>query len=274
MNINTVFNNSPYIITTSDEYDGNSPTNSPTSKEIKEEKTNDDDNSEIIEIDQKLISMISGQFEMISVLKLDLNSLSLNKIKNLNRCIKMEYLDLSQNNIQKMEGLENLVNLKRFNLSNNQIEVIEGIENLKNLEYFNLENNNIKNFEDISQLQFLPKLKYINLNGNPISQKSGFDEEIKKLCKSIQVINGEHIALKSFQVPFDEKESIEIPQTLPWTTDDNGKSIFSFDDFNNDTTAEKKTGEKEILANHKKVDIDCKKLLARADLLISEMTKH
>ncbi|KAF0984557.1 hypothetical protein FDP41_000456 [Naegleria fowleri] len=259
------FNVSPYMITDNEE-DG---TSSNVALSFDEEDGENFGQGQI-EIDYKLICTVSGQFDLGSVVNLDLNSIGIDKIKNLSRCLRLEYLDLSNNEIELIEGLENLSRLKRLSLSNNKIKKLEGVANLKNLQTLILENNLIENLSDIQELQHLTNLRSINLKGNSVCEKEGFDETLKSYCKKLQFINGEHIALRFPTLIFDEKEdSFEIPLSKSWTVDNNQNSIFTFEGFPEINPNESfKT-----LNEFKKEEIDCKKTVARADTIIQEVLK-
>ncbi|EFC48736.1 predicted protein [Naegleria gruberi] len=259
---------SPYLLTTGEDEGSPSIAISYDSDSIS------DGYHEQIEIDYNLISTVSGQFDLGSVAKLDLNSIGISKIKNLGRCIRLEYLDLSHNDIETMEGLENITKLKRLNLSNNKIKKLECISSLKHLQHLNLEKNNIENLTDIQELQYVPNLKSINLKGNPVCEKEGFDETLKQLCKKLQFINGEHIALRFSSIMFDEKEdNFEVPPIKSWTVDSNQKSIFSFDDFPDVKTFVNDTFK--LNSNEfKKTETECRKVIARADSIIEEISKN
>lgn len=262
--VSNVASQSPYIFSTSTNEDDNF-----------EEEMIGAVSEENVEIDQKLITTLSGQFEIGSVIKLDLNSLGLKSIKNLNRCIRLEFLDLSNNQIEKIEGFEHVIKLKRLNLSNNRIKKIEGLSIAKSLQYVTLENNEIESLEDLKDLQNLPNLKYINLKGNPVCDKEGFDETLKSLCKKLQFINGEHIALRFPSVIFDEQEeTFEIPVSKSWTVDSNQNSIFTFDGFPSELKI--KTGDisKVAVGEFKRIEMECKKSTARADVIIQEVARN
>ncbi|KAG2387026.1 hypothetical protein C9374_002061 [Naegleria lovaniensis] len=260
---------SPYMLTGSDnEEDGGT---SPSIALSFDEEDGEAMDQGQIEIDYKLISAVSGQFDLGSVINLDLNSIGIDKIKNLSRCVRLEYLDLSNNGIELVEGLENLSRLKRLNLSNNKIAKVEGIANLKSLQNLNLENNLIENLSDLQELQHLANLRAISLKGNPVCEKEGFDETLKSCCKKLQFINGEHIALRFPTLIFDEKEdSFEIPLSKSWTVDSNQNPIFSFEGFPEINSNE---SFKNSVNEFKKEEIDCKKTVTRADTIIQEVIK-
>ena len=91
----------------------------------------------------------------------------------------LNYLDLSHNNIMLIpSGIGNLKQLTKLNLSHNKIRVLhKRFGNAGNLIELDLSNNKIKSLP--IQLKKLKKLKFLNLEGNPISEKE--QERLKKM---------------------------------------------------------------------------------------------
>ena len=90
-----------------------------------------------------------------------------------------------KNNIKKLSditGLKYLIHLKKLDLSNNLIRNIEEIIYLVNLSHLILTNNKISDIKNLSYLKKLPKLKYLDIDGNKISskiKKDDFDTDIQ-----------------------------------------------------------------------------------------------
>jgi Leucine-rich repeat (LRR) protein len=147
-------------------------------------------------ITHKLIKIASGQFDVTSVIKLNLSNLGIKKIENLNECHQLENLDLSMNRITKIEGIDKLHKLKILNLSNNNITSLQGLEKLRKLEILEMENNNISDINELFILSALPALKSVNFRNNPICKDPQYETNIRKYVKNLRFLDEEHVLLK------------------------------------------------------------------------------
>ncbi len=83
--------------------------------------------------------------------------------------------------LSKIEGLWNLKALKVLDLSNNLLNDIKEIVALKNLTHLNLTNNRIDDLKTCTYFNELHNLKYLNLEGNPLSHKINLNDFNKDL---------------------------------------------------------------------------------------------
>lgn len=94
--------------------------------------------------------------------------------------------------ISDIEGLKYLKNLRKIDFSNNQIENIEKISQLKNITHVILANNKISNKNNLDYIKKLPKLEYLDLRGNEITNKI----QSYKLNSKIRVLLKDEIIIK------------------------------------------------------------------------------
>jgi internalin A len=98
---------------------------------------------------------------------LDLGRNQITDIRSLGSLTNLTTLNLSSNQITDIRSLGSLTNLTTLNLSSNRITDIRSLGSLTNLTTLDLHGNKIT---DISALRsFTPRLKKLNLNGNPIA---------------------------------------------------------------------------------------------------------
>jgi hypothetical protein len=95
-----------------------------------------------------------------------------NRIKNMDDSLfylgNLIAIDLSHNYINKIQNLDNCLKLKYFNISHNHIQILEGLYHLQQLEVLDVSFNKIK-MDDIfiKKIRFNKSLKSVNLEGNP-----------------------------------------------------------------------------------------------------------
>eukprot|EP00753_Platysulcus_tardus_P014202 PLAT4206.1.p1 GENE.PLAT4206.1~~PLAT4206.1.p1 ORF type:complete len:531 (-),score=294.20 PLAT4206.1:136-1728(-) len=102
----------------------------------------------------------------LHTLKLDNNLIR--EVENLSHLVNLTWLDLSFNNISTISGLESLTKLTDLSLFNNNISTLEGLDTLKALQVFSVGNNNIRSTDTLMYLRDFPKLRVVNLEGNPV----------------------------------------------------------------------------------------------------------
>jgi hypothetical protein len=96
-----------------------------------------------------------------------------------------------KNNIKDthdIAGLEFLKHLKHLNLSNNQISDIKELIKLKNLTHLFISNNTIKDLNNFDYIQDIPKLKFIDISGNPIIKQISPEIFNKENFKGIEIV--------------------------------------------------------------------------------------
>ncbi|OJJ23599.1 hypothetical protein BKI52_04350 [marine bacterium AO1-C] len=94
-----------------------------------------------------------------------------NQIKSINpisQLKKLESLDLRDNKIQDIHALKDLKRLQHLNLNTNQLWDISSIKSLRNLTWLNVGDNQLSMI-DLPFLEALPKLEYLCVNNNPLT---------------------------------------------------------------------------------------------------------
>jgi len=108
-------------------------------------------------IPEKLIKLKSKEFDLKTILRLDLSNLSLPVMSGLSNCRNMISLNLSRNKIEKIVGFEDLGNLECLDLSFNCLKSIGPLKR----EYQT----------EVNESASLPnKLKLLALHGNQIAK--------------------------------------------------------------------------------------------------------
>jgi internalin A len=121
--------------------------------------------------------------------KLDLGRNQISDISSLGSLTNLTTLDLSGNRITDISSLASLTNLTTLNLCSNRITDISSLASLTNLTILNLKWNRIT---DISALRsFTPRVKKLNLNGNPIALSVLGEFAHKRLTLSTRPIDVE-----------------------------------------------------------------------------------
>ena len=87
------------------------------------------------ELDEGLIKLASGQFDVASVQNLSLPGLGFQKVQNLEGCLSLTSVDFSGNNLVACAGFEPIANqLRILNLSKNRIDNLAGLREMVALE--------------------------------------------------------------------------------------------------------------------------------------------
>ena len=202
-------------------------------------------------------------------------------------------MNLSHNSISKIEGLNNLKQLQRLDLSYNKITKLSGLSTCKALIHLDLSFNSLSDLNCLTDLNLLTELKNLNLLGNALCPK---EDKENVDTQNFKKIRDSYFMFVKKQLPnlrFLDKEP------LIWFNDIVGdgfweqkikikekeitdSKILSFDraskELQFETTQEAKRkileSEKEnegVFNNMKKLIVESKKTISRADELISEV---
>uniref|UniRef100_A0A1A9ZVT4 Dynein axonemal assembly factor 1 homolog n=1 Tax=Glossina pallidipes TaxID=7398 RepID=A0A1A9ZVT4_GLOPL len=128
-----------------------------------------------IRMDFKNILRIDHLWILPNLTKLVLSCNKIELIENIDMLTNLKELDLSFNYIEKIQNLEKLVHLEVLSLFNNLITKIENLESQEKLIILSIGNNQIYSTDGIERFRFLPHLKVLNLEGNPVSERLDFD---------------------------------------------------------------------------------------------------
>ncbi|KAH7930192.1 L domain-like protein [Leucogyrophana mollusca] len=127
-----------------------------------------------------------------------LESNRITKIEGLEMLVNLEELYLSHNGIERLEGLENNLKLKTLDLGTNFIPSIESISHLTSLEELWLNGNKIPTLQELEpQLQSIPTLETIYLEGNPCQQAEGanYRRKIALALPQVKQIDATYVKL-------------------------------------------------------------------------------
>uniref|UniRef100_A0A1B0BLR1 Dynein axonemal assembly factor 1 homolog n=1 Tax=Glossina palpalis gambiensis TaxID=67801 RepID=A0A1B0BLR1_9MUSC len=128
-----------------------------------------------IRMDFKNILRIDHLWILPNLTKLVLSCNKIELIENIEMLTNLKELDLSFNYIEKIQNLEKLVHLEVLSLFNNLITKIENLESQEKLIILSIGNNRIYSTDGIERFRFLPHLKVLNLEGNPVTERLDFN---------------------------------------------------------------------------------------------------
>lgn len=131
--------------------------------------------------------------------ELDLRGNKIETIENLGATQdKFDCLDLSDNQIQRVENFPLLKRIRTLFLSNNKINFVAPNlgESLPELETLALARNKITNLSDLDVLVDLPKLRFLSLQGNPVTRKENYRLYVIHLCPRLRSLDFSRIKLK------------------------------------------------------------------------------
>ena len=137
----------------------------------------------------KNILKIDNLEGLTNLTKVQLDNNIIEKIENLDHLVNLTWLDLSFNNISKIEGLDSLTKLTDLSLLNNRIEVIENLDTLLDLNVLSIGNNAIGNLENVMYLRKFPKLRLVNLAGNPICKDPEYRPYVLSRIKKLKYLD-------------------------------------------------------------------------------------
>ena len=137
----------------------------------------------------KNILKIDNLEGLTNLTKVQLDNNIIEKIENLDHLVNLTWLDLSFNNISKIEGLDSLTKLTDLSLLNNRIEVIENLDTLLDLNVLSIGNNAISNLENVMYLRKFPKLRLVNLAGNPICKDPEYRPYVLSRIKKLKYLD-------------------------------------------------------------------------------------
>ena len=127
-------------------------------------------------------------FRDLTKLQLDNNIIS--KIEGLDHLVHLTWLDLSFNNITKIEGLDALTKLEDLSLHNNAIETLEGMGAfLDVLVSLSIGNNKLETLEGLMYLRTLPKLRLVNLAGNPVCEEEDYKPYVLSHVRGLKYLD-------------------------------------------------------------------------------------
>lgn len=139
----------------------------------------------------------SGDFDVESIIILDLNGFGIKELGYIEECNNLEFLNLSNNKINNLIPLACLVQLTYLNLSNNLIASLEGLQILENLETLDLSGNFISSHDTLYSISGLSKLKHLlfqdpnNEQTNPICRNHNYKSQILNMFPKLHSLDRE-----------------------------------------------------------------------------------
>lgn len=120
------------------------------------------------------------------------------KIQGLKKLVTLQKLSISHNCIRELAGLESNVGLAQLRLNDNKIlRIPETVRANSQLDILDLGNNRIGGKEYIKALESLPRLKQVNLKGNPMKEEEQeIVDYVRDICEKILVVNNRRVVPK------------------------------------------------------------------------------
>ncbi|XP_020774504.1 geranylgeranyl transferase type-2 subunit alpha [Boleophthalmus pectinirostris] len=132
-------------------------------------------------IENTILKMEYAEVRVFSISDKNLTTLC-----HLDQLVLVTHINLSSNQLHRLPlQLAMLQCLEVLEADNNLIENLEGLYHLPKLEEVLLRNNKISTLADLQPLASCPKLKHLDLRGNPVTLSDGVEAEIKALLPSV-----------------------------------------------------------------------------------------
>ena len=222
-----------------------------------------------VHISPSLIKLVTGQFDLGSVLTLPLCGLGVKHIENLEGLVTLTVLDLSSNAIARVNNLEPLGGcLLRLDLRFNNISRLEGLHTLQVLEVIKLQGNNINDIDTVVGLAGMPRLRAVHLkdmngsNANPVCNGERYRATIIRKMPRLGNLDGEFFIFDSLRhkvITDGEGDDIVIKESTRWLP----KSV-----QNTDFAINPKTFLSSATATSKTLLDECRAVISQADLAI------
>ena len=180
--------------------------------------------AQVLKLSYKNICDIDHLEGLLRLHTLALDNNVIARIENLGHLTNLMWLDLSFNNITKIEGLETLINLKDLTLYHNQIETVENLEALQDLECLSLGKNRIKSLDCVGYLRTFPKLRMLNLEGNPLCNEEEYRLYVLGFIPQLDYLDfvmvGEEERVRAIDTFQDELMILQEKEVIEKTTKD------------------------------------------------------
>ena len=111
--------------------------------------------------------------------------------ENLINFNNLKELIIQHTGLKDLSGLSNAPNCTHIDASNNIIDNISGLEMLQNLTSLRLTNNKISTISSLRTLSMNKKLKFIDLQNNPVTKRSGYRQNIKNICDTLDILDNQ-----------------------------------------------------------------------------------
>ncbi|XP_069760644.1 leucine-rich repeat-containing protein 61 isoform X4 [Narcine bancroftii] len=150
---------------------------------------------ETVKISVKLLKLISGEFDLESILFLKLTKMGICSLGCIDDCVNLERLDLSRNDISNLKPLASLRLLTVLNLSANRISNLDPLHACENLQSLNLAGNLISSFDALHSITDLKNLDTMRLKdticsfSNPVCMNTSYLNTMLDMFPNIKVLD-------------------------------------------------------------------------------------
>uniref|UniRef100_A0A8C4EU19 Geranylgeranyl transferase type-2 subunit alpha n=1 Tax=Dicentrarchus labrax TaxID=13489 RepID=A0A8C4EU19_DICLA len=132
-------------------------------------------------IENTILKMEYAEVRVFSISDKNLTTLC-----HLDQLLLVTHINLSSNQLQQLPPQFAMLQcLEVLEADNNSIENLEGVYHLPKLEEVLLKNNKISTLADLQPLASCPKLKRLDLRGNPVTQTANIESELAELLPSV-----------------------------------------------------------------------------------------
>lgn len=132
-------------------------------------------------IENTILKMEYAEVRVFSISDKNLTTLC-----HLDQLLLVTHINLSSNQLRRLPlQFAMLQCLEVLEADDNSIENLEGLYHLPKLEEVLLRNNQISSLADLQPLALCPKLRHLDLRGNPVTQSDGVEAELKALLPSV-----------------------------------------------------------------------------------------
>ncbi|XP_041863026.1 geranylgeranyl transferase type-2 subunit alpha [Melanotaenia boesemani] len=126
------------------------------------------------------------KMEYAEVRVFSISDRKLTTLCHLDQLLLVTHINLSSNQLQRLPPQFAMLQcLEVLEADNNCIENLEGVYDLLKLEEVSLKNNQISSMADLQPLASCPKLRRLDLRGNPVTQMASVESELGELLPSV-----------------------------------------------------------------------------------------
>ena len=192
---------------------------------------------EVLNVSQNKLHGKVGVGRLRKLKALVLNGNEVVSVGGLEKTTQLETLIISNNNVQalggwisqaksiqklsasnnpmswgdgEVSGLSQLVNMKELRLNHTGMgRVPEYLTCMKRLRILELGSNSIESFDDMEVLSSLRSVWQLNLKGNPVAQKQGYQERIQRMMPQVDVLDTKRLRPKGSRYSRSSEDAVK-----------------------------------------------------------------